>query len=90
MVSSVHVDGSLPDAGDAAPRGLVFAGAWGVHFVVSNPVLVDVPEWSGETVNGTPWGVSDRIPGVAVSGIAYRALTTAQAIDNPSSYAAFA
>jgi len=61
-----------------------------VHFVVTNPVLVDVPEWSGGTVNGTPWGVSDPIPGVAVSGIAYRSLTTAQAIDNPSSYAAFA
>lgn len=47
MVSNVHVDGSLPDAGDAAPLGLVFAGAWGVHFVVSNPVLVDVPEGRG-------------------------------------------
>ena len=61
-----------------------------VHFVVTNPVLVDVPEWSGETINGREWGVSDPIPGVAVSGIAYRSLTTAQAIDNPSSYAAFA
>lgn len=34
--------------------------------------------------------MSDRNGGVAVSGIAYRALTRAQAIDNPSSYAAFA
>jgi len=61
-----------------------------VHFVVTNPVLVDVPKWSGETINGRAWGVSDPIPGVAVSGIAYRNLTTAQAIDNPSSYAALA
>lgn len=55
-----------------------------VHFVVTNPVLVDVPEWPGETVNGREWGVSDPIPGVAVSGIPYRGLTTAQAVDNPS------
>lgn len=61
-----------------------------VHFIVTNPVLVDVPEWSGETVAGREWGVSDPIPGVAVSGIPYRDLTTAQAIDNPGSYAAFA
>lgn len=61
-----------------------------VHFIVTKPVLVDVPEWSGETVAGREWGVSDPIPGVAVSGIPYRDLTTAQAIDNPGSYAAFA
>jgi Hemopexin len=61
-----------------------------VHFVFTGSPLVDVPEWSGETVNGQPVGVAPPIPGVAISGIPYGSLTPAQAIANPSSYAAFA
>jgi hypothetical protein len=61
-----------------------------VHFVFTGSPSVDVPEWSGETVNGTPFGISPTIPDVDISGIAYSALTTDQAIANPSSYAAFA
>ena len=60
-----------------------------VHFVFTGAVLVDVPEWSGETINGQAFGISGPIDGVPVSGIAYSALTIDQAIDNPSSYAAF-
>lgn len=41
MVSSVHIDGSLPDPGDAAVRGLVFAGAWGVDYDFQADTVVD-------------------------------------------------
>jgi hypothetical protein len=60
-----------------------------VHFVFSGSPSVDVPEWSGETINGQTFGVSPIIPGVDVSGIPYAALTTEQAIANPGSYASF-
>ena len=61
-----------------------------VHFItVIGDLTVDVPEWSGETVNGTPFGIADPVPGVAISGIAYHTMTTDQAISNPGSYASF-
>lgn len=61
-----------------------------VHFVITSGLTVDVPEWSGQTVNGVPFGVSAPVPGVDISGIAYDAMTVEQAIANPSSYASFA
>jgi hypothetical protein len=60
-----------------------------VHFIFTGGLIVDVPEWSGETVNGTPFGIAAPIPGV-ISNIAYHTMTTDQAINNPSSYSAFA
>jgi hypothetical protein len=61
-----------------------------VHFTFSGVGQeVDVPEWSGETINGQTFGISPVIPGV-LSNIAYAALTTDQAIENPGSYASFA
>jgi hypothetical protein len=44
---------------------------------------VDVPEWSGQTVNGRFFGAPDGTP-------VYSSISTADAIVNPSSYAAFA
>jgi hypothetical protein len=64
-----------------------------VHFILPSGSLdVDVPEWSGATVNGV---LRDVVPPdtdrpTAVTGIAYDAMTVDQAIANPSSYAAFA
>jgi hypothetical protein len=55
-----------------------------VHFTHPGGIAVDVPEWSGETVNGVPIGVD------SLSGLVYHTITTDQAITNPSSYAAFA
>jgi hypothetical protein len=60
-----------------------------VHFTFTGAgPAVDVPEWSGETINGRTFGISPAIPGV-LSNIAYTALTTDQAIENPGSYASF-
>jgi hypothetical protein len=54
-----------------------------VHFVFTvGGLIIDVPEHSGATINGTSFGV--------VGGMAYSAMTPTQAIANPSSYAAFA
>lgn len=56
-----------------------------VHFVMSGGV--DVPEWSGETINGVTYG-----PAV-VGGVTqptYHTISQADALTNPSSYAAFA
>ena len=54
-----------------------------VHFVfVAGGLVIDVPEWSGATINGTTFGVA--------GGMAYSAMTPTQAIANPSSYSAFA
>jgi Hemopexin len=54
-----------------------------VHFVfVAGGVVIDVPEWSGATINGVTFGIA--------GGMAYSAMTPDQAIANPSSYAAFA
>jgi len=54
-----------------------------VHLVFTpGGLIIDVPEFSGATINGTSFGVS--------GGMAYSAMTPAQAIANPSSYAAFA
>ena len=54
-----------------------------VHFVfTAGGLVIDVPEWSGATINGTTFGVG--------GGMAYSAMTPTQAIANPSSYAAFA
>lgn len=61
-----------------------------VHFIHTGGMTVDVPKWWGATVNGSAIGVAGTVAGVEVSGIAYADLTTAQAIENPSSYAAFA
>lgn len=61
-----------------------------VHFIYAGGMTVDVPEWSGATVNGREVGVAGPVAGIDVSGIAYRDLTTTQAIENPSSHAAFA
>jgi len=52
-----------------------------VHFTFGTNV--DVPEWSGQTVNGTFFAAP---PGTPV----YSNISTADAIVNPSSYAAFA
>ena len=61
-----------------------------VHFTFSGAGQgVDVPEWSGETINGQTFGISPAIPGV-LSNIAYTALTPDQATENPGSYASFA
>jgi hypothetical protein len=32
MASSVRIDGSLPDPGDASTRGLLFSGGWGIDY----------------------------------------------------------
>lgn len=54
-----------------------------VHFVfTAGGLVIDVPEWSGATINGTTFGVA--------GGMAYSAMSPTQAIANPSSYAAFA
>ncbi len=54
-----------------------------VHFIFPDAASVlDIPEWSGATING----VTHEVAG----GIAYANLTTGQALTNPSSYAAFA
>jgi hypothetical protein len=55
-----------------------------VHFTFTGGAAVDVPEWSGETVNGVAFGVD------SISHLVYHTISTAQAIANPSSYAAFA
>jgi hypothetical protein len=52
-----------------------------VHFTFGTNI--DVPEWSGQTVNGTFFAAP---PGTPV----YSSISTADAIVNPSSYAAFA
>jgi Hemopexin len=49
----------------------------------------DVPEWSGATIQGATFGVATD-PGTGVSLGPYSALSTAAALTNPSSYAAFA
>ena len=54
-----------------------------VHFAFTpGGLVIDVPEWSGATINGVPFGVG--------GGMAYNAMSPTQAIANPSSYAAFA
>jgi hypothetical protein len=54
-----------------------------VHFIfVAGDLVIDVPEFSGATINGQTFGI--------VGGLAYSAMSTTQAIANPSSYAAFA
>jgi hypothetical protein len=54
-----------------------------VHFVfVAGGLVIDVPEWSGATINGVTFGIG--------GGMAYSAMTPTQAIANPSSYSAFA
>lgn len=55
-----------------------------VHFTHTGGPAVDVPEWSGESVNGTPFGVD------SISGTVYHTITTDQATTNPGSYASFA
>lgn len=55
-----------------------------VHFTHTGGPAVDVPEWSGETVNGVAFGVD------SLSGTVYHTITTDQAITNPGSYASFA
>ena len=55
-----------------------------VHFTHAGGPAVDVPEWSGETVNGTTFGVD------SISGTVYHTITTDQATTNPGSYASFA
>ncbi len=60
-----------------------------VHFTSAGELEVDVPEWSGQTINGQLFRIADPFPGV-LSNIAYDALTTDQAIENPGSYASFA
>ena len=52
-----------------------------VHFTFGTNV--DVPEWSGQTVNGTFFEAPSGTP-------VYSSISTADAIVNPSSYAAFA
>lgn len=59
-----------------------------VHFTFTGGLAVDVPEWSGQTINGQPFPIANAIPGV-LSNIAYDALTTDQAMENPGSYASF-
>lgn len=59
-----------------------------VHFTFTGGLAVDVPEWSGQTINGQPFPIADAIPGL-LSNVAYDALTTDQAIENPGSYASF-
>ncbi|TMR07359.1 hypothetical protein ETD83_01020 [Actinomadura soli] len=49
----------------------------------------DVPEWSGATIAGVSHGIATD-PGTGASLGAYADLTTAAALTNPSSYAAFA
>jgi|SRR6516164_7646219 hypothetical protein len=61
-----------------------------VHFTFTGGLSVDVPEWSGAIINGVPFGISPPVANVTVSGIGYSAMTPDQAIENPSSYAAFA
>lgn len=56
-----------------------------VHFTFGT--TVDVPEWSGETVNGVAFGQA-VIDGVTQP--VYSTISTADALVNPSSYAAFA
>lgn len=55
-----------------------------VHFINTGDAAVDVPEWSGETINGVAWPV-DRL-----SGRAYHTISTNEALTNPSSFASFA
>lgn len=55
-----------------------------VHFTHLGGPAVDVPEWSGETVNGVAFGVD------SISGTVYHTITTDQATTNPGSYASFA
>jgi hypothetical protein len=57
------------------------------HFVIAAN-SVDVPEWSGETVDGVPFGLARNPDGTLAP--AYHTITPAQAEENPSSYAAFA
>lgn len=54
-----------------------------VHFTETGAAAIDVPEWSGETVNGTLNGVD------SLSGRVYHTISTGEALTNPSSYAAF-
>lgn len=56
-----------------------------VHFTfLAGGISIDIPEWSGETVDGVTFGLD------ASSGRAYASLSIDEAIANPSSYAAFA
>jgi hypothetical protein len=60
-----------------------------VHFTYSGPIpapptVVDIPEWSGETINGHPFGID------SISHRAYSLLTAAEAFENPASYASLA
>jgi hypothetical protein len=50
--------------------------------LVAGDLVIDVPEFSGATINGQTFGI--------VGGRAYSAMSTTEAIANPSSYAAFA
>jgi hypothetical protein len=89
-VSAQTTPGTLTEIGDTfstfhGPNGRAAVQIHeAVHFTFTGGVVVDVPEWSGATVNGVPIGVDPA------SGVAYNSISTAQAIANPSSYAAFA
>ncbi|EIV92691.1 hemopexin [Frankia sp. QA3] len=50
---------------------------------------VDVPEWSGATINGHDWSPAVD-PTTHIQLPAYHTISTADALENPSSYAAFA
>lgn len=56
------------------------------HFIIATNT-VDVPEWSGETVDGVAFGIAQNPDGSLMQ--AYHTITAAQAVENPSSYAAF-
>jgi hypothetical protein len=55
-----------------------------VHFTHIGGAAVDVPEWSGEIVNGVLFGVD------SISNTIYHTISTVQALTNPGSYASFA
>lgn len=55
-----------------------------VHFTALGGPAIDVPEWSGEIINGTPFGID------SLSGRPYQGITTDEALTNPGSYASFA
>jgi hypothetical protein len=55
-----------------------------VHFTETGASAIDVPEWSGETVNGGTFGLD------AISNRPYNGITTDEALTNPGSYASLA
>lgn len=60
-----------------------------VHFTHAGGQHVDVPEWSGQTINGRSFGIAQPSAGVTTA-LAYHDMSVDQAIENPGSYSSFA